>query len=79
MSGMKNVTLSVDEKILATARRYASERGTSVNALVREFLLGISRRRDRAGEARKQICEMSCKSAARIGSASRNRDDLHER
>lgn len=79
MCGMKNVTLSVDEKVLATARRYAAERGTSVNALVREFLLGISRRRDQAREARKQIREMSRKSAARIGFVSWSRDDLHER
>ena len=76
---MKNITLSVDEKVLATARRYAAERGSSVNALVREFLLGISQRRDRASEARKRIRAMSRKSKARIGSAAWSRDELHER
>jgi len=76
---MKNITLSVDEQVLAAARRYASEHGSSVNALVREFLSGISFRQDRASKARKQICEMSKHSKARIGSASWGRDEIHER
>ncbi len=76
---MKNITLSVDERVLTAVRRYASEQGSSVNALVREFLSGISRRQDRASEARKQIREMSRVSEARIGSASRSRDQIHER
>jgi len=76
---MKNITLSVDEKILAAVRRYAADRGSSVNALVRGFLAGISQRQDRARDARKRISEMSHKSIARIGSASWNRDELHER
>jgi len=76
---MKNITLRIDEKVLAAVRRYASERESSVNALVREFLVEISRRQDRASQARKRIGEMSRKSGARIGSASWNRDELHER
>ncbi len=76
---MKNVTLSVDEKVLAAARRYAADQGVSINALVREFLLGISQREERASEARKRMCAMSARSEARIGSAAWNRDELHER
>jgi hypothetical protein len=34
---MKTITLSVDEKVLAAVLRYAAERNSSVNALVREF------------------------------------------
>ena len=48
---MKNVTLSVDEKILAAVRRYAVERDSSVNALVRDFLAEIATREDRARKA----------------------------
>ena len=33
-----NVTLSIDEKLLARARELAHERGTSVNQLVRDYL-----------------------------------------
>jgi hypothetical protein len=76
---MKNITLSVDEKVLAAVRRYAADRSSSVNALVREFLSGISHRQDRASKARKRVREMSHKSKARIGSASWSRDELHER
>ena len=76
---MKNITLSIDEQVLMSVRRYAAERGSSVNALVREFLAGISRSQDRASEARKRVREMSRKSKARIGSASWRRDELHER
>ena len=34
---MKNITLSVDEKVLAAVRRYAVEHESSVNGLVREY------------------------------------------
>lgn len=79
MCYMKNITLSIDEKVLAAVRRYAVEQGSSVNALVREFLSGISERQNRASKARKRLQEMSRKSKARIGSALWNRDELHER
>ena len=39
---MKNITLSVDEKVLSAVRRYSAERESSVNALVREYLTGIT-------------------------------------
>ncbi len=76
---MKNVTLSVDEKILAAVRRYAVERDSSVNALVRDFLAEIATREDRARKARERIRELSDQSTARIGSRTWTRDELHER
>ena len=79
MCTMKNITLSVDEDVLAAVRRYATEHGSSVNALVRAFLSDISRRQDRANEARQRVREMSRKSKARIGSATWSRNELHER
>lgn len=75
---MKNLTLSIDEEVLTLARRYAVERDSSVNALVREFLTGIARREDRARQARARLRELSERSSARIGSASWTRDQLHE-
>lgn len=36
--GMANVTISIDEETLRRARIRALERGTSLNALVREYL-----------------------------------------
>ena len=76
---MKNITLSVDEKVLRAARRYAAERDSSVNGLVREFLTGIAEREDTARSARRRIRELSRRSNARIGAKSWTRDDLHAR
>lgn len=76
---MKNITLNVDEKILAAVRRYAAEHNSSVNAMVREFLTDIANREDRAARARSRIKELSRESEARIGSKRWSRDELHER
>jgi len=41
---MKNITLSVDEETWRQARIKAAERGTTVSALVRDYLNSLSRR-----------------------------------
>lgn len=76
---MKNITLAVDEKVLAVVRRYAAEQGGSVNGLVRAFLTEIAEREDRAKQARRNIRILSEKSAARKGDQTWGRDELHER
>jgi len=76
---MKNITLSVDEKVLAAVRRYAAQRDSSVNALVREFLGRISQTENRARNARRRIRALSNRSKARIGSRSWTREDLYDR
>lgn len=76
---MKNITLSLDETVLATVRRYAAERHTSVNALVRDYLTDIAQREQRARQVRQRLRELSEQSPARIGNASWCRDQLHER
>jgi len=76
---MKNITLTVDEKVLAAARRYAAEHHSSVNAMVREFLTDIAEREDRAAKARSRIKQLSRQSKARVGSKTWKRNELHER
>ncbi|MDZ7840129.1 MAG: DUF6364 family protein [Gammaproteobacteria bacterium] len=76
---MKNITLSIDEEVLAEVRRYAAERKTSVNALVRDYLTRTARHADRASQARKRIRELSEQSQARLDSVRFDRDALHER
>jgi hypothetical protein len=76
---VKNITLSVDEKVLSAVRRIAAEQDRSVNALVRDYLTGLAERQDRARQARQRIRKLSEKSKARIGSASWSRDELHAR
>jgi hypothetical protein len=76
---MKNITLSVDERILAVVRRYAAERESSINGLVREFLTRIANHEDRSRKARRRIRQLSNRSKARIGPVSWSRDSLHDR
>lgn len=75
---MSNVTLSVDSEVLLAARRYAADRNTSVNGLVREFLADIASREDRVKTARKLIIQMSRETQGRIGDITWSRDSLHE-
>ena len=76
---MKNITLSIDETVLAEARRYALNHDQSVNGLVREFLTEIAQREDRARMARQRIRELSTTSEARSSRRGWTRDELHER
>lgn len=76
---MKNITLSIDDEVLSSVRRYATDHNLSVNALVRTYLAEIATREDRAQKARQRIKELSEQSSARIGSNSWNRSELHER
>ena len=76
---MKNITLSVDEKVLAAVRQHAAARSTSVNQLVRDYLGEIAQRENRARNARRRLRALSDRSTANIGRASWTRDELHER
>jgi Family of unknown function (DUF6364) len=75
---MKNITLSVEEEVLAAARRYAHDRNSTVNALVREYLTNLARHEDSASRARDRLQKLSKKSKGELGSKVR-REDLHER
>lgn len=79
LCSVKNITLSVDEDVLAAARRYAFERNSTVNGLVREFLSEVASREDRARKARRRIRQLSNRSSARAGVRSWSRDELHGR
>ena len=39
---MANVTLAIEDKLLEKSRQYASQRGTSLNALLREMLANLT-------------------------------------
>ena len=41
-----NITLSIDDRVVADARRIAAERGTSLNQLVRDYLNELTRTDD---------------------------------
>ena len=76
---MKNITLSVDENILAAVRRLAAERNSSVNGLVREYLAALAAHEDRAKRARARLRKLSAQSQGQLGGKTWTRDDLHDR
>jgi len=76
---MKNITLSVDEDVLATVRRLAAQKDSTVNSLVREFLTNLAHHDDRARRARAKIRLLSRRSKGRLGSKTWTRQDLHDR
>ena len=76
---MKNITLSVDDEVLAAVRRYTAERNSSVNALVREYLTNLAAHQDRARRARTRLRQLSKQSQGRLGKKTWSRQDLHER
>jgi len=76
---MKNITLSIDENVLATVRRYAAERDSTVNALVRNYLTNLAAHEDRAKQARARLRQLSKQSQGRLGKKAWSREDLHDR
>lgn len=76
---MKNITLSVDEGVLAAVRRHAAERNSTVNALVRDYLTKLAKHDNRAEQARARMRQLSRQSTGRLGRKTWSRDELHER
>jgi hypothetical protein len=76
---MKNITLSVDEEVLAAVRRYSAEHDTSVNTLVREYLANLAGHADRALRARARLRQLSKRSQGQMGDKTWTRESLHDR
>jgi hypothetical protein len=76
---MKNITLAVDETLLDQVRVYAAKRGTTVNALVREYLIEVASSDDRIQRARAEIRDMSGRDGLAVGDRGWSRDGLHDR
>lgn len=76
---MKNITLAVDENVLAAVRRHAAEHNSTVNGIVREYLTNLAAHQDRASQARSRLRQLSKQSQGRLGKKTWNREDLHDR
>ena len=76
---MKNVTIALDERLLREARRIATERSTSVNAMIRDYLRDVVEQESQAEKARRRIVELCRASRAEVGPRTWTRDELHER
>lgn len=76
---MTNLTIAVDEDLLYRARVRATEQGTSVNALLRQYLesfAGDRRQREQQAEA---FLEFARSAGGRSGGRKWTRDEIHER
>jgi plasmid stability protein len=73
-----NLTITVDGEVLRRARIRALEQGTSVNAIVREFLDSYAGAEEEQ-EARSRLAELARASPASSGEAGRGwtREDLY--
>jgi plasmid stability protein len=76
---MRNITLSVEDDVLAAVRRHAAERNSSVNALVREYLTNLAAHEDRANRVRARLRQLSKQSQGRLGKRTWTREELHDR
>lgn len=64
---MKNITLAIDEEVLGEVRKYAAERETTVNALVRDYLSRLVVQEGKSAKAREELARLSDESEARLG------------
>ena len=76
---MANLTITVPEEILKSARQRALQQGTSVNALLREYLSQFAGTQSAHANAAQRVLELSRTSRAGRGKAKWTRDDLHRR
>lgn len=72
-----NVTLSIDNRVVAEARRIATTRGTSLNQLIRNYLEELTHGND-VETAIDQLDAMWAENVYR-SSSSWTREQLHER
>jgi hypothetical protein len=76
---MPNITLAIDDILLAKSRTHASQKGTTLNALVRELLSSDIAQVERREASRKRILDLIDNSTARLESGyTWNREEIYE-
>jgi plasmid stability protein len=76
---MANLTIAIDDEILKQARIRAIEQGTSVNAVLRDYLANYAGTKASQDKAIQRLLRMSRRAKARRGGRQWTRDKLHER
>jgi len=76
---MANLTITVPDEILKSARRRALEQGTSVNAVLRDYLAQFAGTQSAQANAAKRVLELSRTARSGRGKAKWTRDELHQR
>ena len=75
----QNVTLVIDEDLLLAARKVALDQRTSVNQMVREYLVALVEEPIRRRLARARLRKAFETGLVSVGSRNWNRDDLYDR
>jgi plasmid stability protein len=76
---MSNLTITTDDEVLKRARMRALAEGTSVNAVLRDFLAVYAGVKQDQLQALERILKISSDTTARRGKQQWNRDSLHDR
>ena len=76
---MANVTITLDDDLLRRARVRAAQTGTSVNAVLREFLESWVGKRSHRAAAVVSLLKRSERSTSARAGRRWTRDELHER
>lgn len=76
---MANLTITVDDNLLRKARIRAAELGTSVNAVLRDYMTEWAGGVDERRRAIERLVEKSTHARSARGGRRWTRDDLHER
>ena len=76
---MKNITVSVDEDTYRGARMKAAERGTSLSALVKQFLVDLAKEESELERLKRKEAALRASIRAFKASDRISRDQLHER
>jgi hypothetical protein len=76
---MANLTITVNDTVLKKARLRAVEQGTSVNAVLREYLESYAGARTSQESAVANLLRLSAAARSARGRKRWTRDELHER
>ncbi|MEW6747791.1 MAG: DUF6364 family protein [Planctomycetota bacterium] len=76
---MANLTVTVDDEVLKRARIRALEQGTSVNAVVRDYLEAYAGAKAVREQAVNHLLELSRRARSKRRGRGWTRDELHER
>jgi Family of unknown function (DUF6364) len=75
----KNLTLTIDEDLLKSARKVALDFDTSVNQIVRDFLALLVENREPKQAMAAALKEFFANNSLTLGKNKWGRDELHER
>lgn len=76
---MANLTIVIEGDTLKRARMRALEEGTSVNAVVRDYLADYAGMKAKKEKALNDLLRLSQSTKTRRGNRQWNREDLHQR